>query len=140
MPYMNQEKKAKIAELVKPILKKYNLKGSLSIYNYSTICLNLKSGKIDFIDNYNKKLIEDNHKIYGYDKKRTIDYGFMQVNEFTVKERFTGDAKNALLELKDALLSANWYDESEPMTVYYDIVYYISINIGKYDKDYVVTE
>ena len=52
MAYMNQQMKAKIAALLKPILKKYGVKGSLSVRNHSTICLTVKSGKIDFIGNY----------------------------------------------------------------------------------------
>jgi hypothetical protein len=48
MAYMNQEKKAKIAAKIKPLLKRYGLKGSLAVRNHSTIVLNLKSGKIDF--------------------------------------------------------------------------------------------
>ena len=48
MAYMNQEKKAKIAARIKPILKKYGMKGSLAVRNHSTIVLNLKSGKTDF--------------------------------------------------------------------------------------------
>lgn len=39
MAYMNQEKKAKIAALLKPVLAKYGLKGSLAVHNHSTIRL-----------------------------------------------------------------------------------------------------
>ena len=41
---MNQEKKKKLAPKIKEILKKYNMKGTLSVDNYSTLNLNLKSG------------------------------------------------------------------------------------------------
>ena len=37
MAYMNQERKAKVAAKVKPILAKYGMKGSLSVRNHSTI-------------------------------------------------------------------------------------------------------
>ena len=53
MAYMNQQKKAVIASNLKPVLKKYGLKGSLSVNNHSTIVLTVKSGKIDFIKNFN---------------------------------------------------------------------------------------
>ena len=48
MAYMNQQKKAIIASKLKPVLKKYGVKGSLKVSNHSTIVLNVKSGKIDF--------------------------------------------------------------------------------------------
>ena len=54
MAYMNQEKKAKIAANLKPVLKKYGIKGTLSVRNHSSISLNIKSGKIDFIANSNR--------------------------------------------------------------------------------------
>ena len=52
MAYMSQEKKAKIVAAVKPILKKYGIKGTFAVRNHSTICLNIKEGGIDFIENY----------------------------------------------------------------------------------------
>ena len=42
MAYVSQETKAKIVASVKPIMKKYGLKGTFSVHNHSTICLNLK--------------------------------------------------------------------------------------------------
>ena len=52
MAYMNQEKKAEINKRLAPILKKYGIKGTLSVRNHSTIVLTVKAGKIDFIENY----------------------------------------------------------------------------------------
>ena len=54
MAYMSQEKKSKIAPTVKKILAKYGVKGSLAVSNHMTLVLNIKSGSIDFIKNYNE--------------------------------------------------------------------------------------
>jgi hypothetical protein len=54
MAYMNQERKQKIATNLKPILAKFGVKGPLSVRNHSSIVLTLKSGSIDFIENYIK--------------------------------------------------------------------------------------
>ena len=65
MAYMNQQKKAVIAAKVKPILKKYGLKGSLSVQNHMAISLNIKSGPIDFGDNriqVNTYWLDDHYK------------------------------------------------------------------------------
>jgi hypothetical protein len=48
MAYMNQETKHKIAPKVKKILDSYNLKGTLSVSNRSTLVLTISSGKINF--------------------------------------------------------------------------------------------
>ena len=39
---MNKERKAERAPAIKKILKKYGLKGSLSVRNYSTLALKIK--------------------------------------------------------------------------------------------------
>ena len=54
MAYMSQEKKAEIAPAIKAICKKYGVKASVAVRHHSTLVLNIKSGKIDFIGNYNK--------------------------------------------------------------------------------------
>ena len=56
MAYMSQERKSEIAPKVKSILKKFGIKGSLSVRHHSTLSLTLKSGKIDFIGNSNRVL------------------------------------------------------------------------------------
>ena len=48
MAYVSQEMKSELAPVIKTILKKYGMKGSLAVRNHSTLVLNLKSGKIDF--------------------------------------------------------------------------------------------
>ena len=112
MAYMNQEKKAKIATKIKPLLKRYGLKGSLAVRNHSTIVLNLKSGKIDF----------------GGDR--------IQVNTYWAHEHYSGVAKEFLVQAIKALKSADWYDESDAMTDYFNTAYYVDINVGQWNKPY----
>ena len=54
MAYVSQELKAKLAPKIKAICKKYGVKASLAVRNHSVLCLNIKSGKIDFIGNFNE--------------------------------------------------------------------------------------
>lgn len=140
MAYMNQEKKAKIAQALKPILKKFGVKGSLSVRNHSTICLTLKSGKIDFIENYIKT---DTDKPYA--NKMTAEqvasirkYQSLDVNPYWFQEHFDGKAKSFLNEAYKALKIAGWYDESDAMTDYFNTAYYVDINVGKWNKPYIV--
>ena len=111
---MNQEKKAVIAAKVKPILKKYGLKGTLSVRNHSSISLNLKSGPIDF----------------GGDT--------IQVNPYWLEDHY-GDRPKALAvlkELKEALMSADYYDRSDAMTDYFDTNFYIRFNVGNFERPF----
>lgn len=128
---MNQEKKATILQLVKPILKKYGIKGSLSVRNHSSICLNIKSGPIDFIGNYNAG-VDINHQF--------LAKNYLQVNVYWVQDHFTGVAQEFLLEAVMALKGADYYNNSDAMTDYFDTAYYYNINVGTWDKPYELTK
>lgn len=113
MAYMNQEKKAKIAAKMKPVLKKYGLKGSLSVHNHSSITLTIKSGKLDFGSDY------------------------VQVNPYWLESNYKGTVLKALQEIKQALLAADYYDRSDAQIDYFDTAYYYNINVGKWNKPYI---
>ena len=137
---MNQEKKAKIAIALKPILAKYKVKGSLSVNNHSTIVLTVKSGKIDFIENF---IQTDVDKPYGNKMSQDrVDYirknNSLDVNPYWFQEHFSGVAKNFLTDAMKALKSADWYDESDAQVDYFNTAYYVDINIGKWNKPYVL--
>jgi hypothetical protein len=136
MAYMNQERKAKITKMLKPILAKYKVKGSLSVRNHSTIVLTLKSGAIDFIGNSNRVCGNDFYQVQRGFKPTTS--GYDQVNPYWFQDHYDGDAKAFLTEAMNALKSADWYDESNAMIDYFNIAYYVDINIGKWDSPYIV--
>ena len=52
-------------------------------------------------------------------------------------EKVVKIAKTAPLG-KGGLNSDGWYDKSDAMTDYFDIAFYIWVNIGKWDKPYKV--
>lgn len=135
MAYMNQEKKAKIVSAVKPILKKYGVKATFAVRNHSTICLNVKAGKIDFIENYiqtGQRMSED--QVAYVRENKSID-----VNPYWFQDHFSGKAKSFLSEAFTAMKSAgNWYDRSDAQTDYFDTAYYVDVNIGSWNKPYEV--
>ena len=133
---MNQERKAKITKMLKPILAKYKVKGSLSVRNHSTIVLTLKSGAIDFIGNSNKVCGNDHYQVARGFKPTTT--GYDQVNPYWFQDHYDGKAKAFLTEAFKALKSADWYDESNAMIDYFNIAYYVDINIGKWNSPYIV--
>ena len=136
MAYMNQERKAKIAQVLKPILAKYKVKGSLSVRNHSSIVLTLKSGAIDFVGNSNRVCGNDFYQVQRGFKPNTS--GSDQVNPYWFQDHYDGDAKAFLTEAFNALKSADWYDESDAMTDYFNTAYYVDVNIGKWDTPYIV--
>jgi len=110
MAYMSQEHKAEIQPVVKAILKKYKLKGSLRVRHHSTLILTIKSGTI----NFNKE----------------------KVNTHWIDRDHTGIAKEALTELSEALKGPNYFDETDIITDYFHTSHYTEIKIGSYEKAY----
>ena len=136
MAYMNQERKQKIATALKPVLAKYKVKGSLSVRNHMSIVLTLKSGAIDFIGNSNRVCGNDFYQVARGFKPN--DTGYDQVNPYHFQNHYDGVAKEFLTEAFKALKAADWYDESDAMTDYFNTAYYVDVNIGKWNKPYEV--
>ncbi len=121
MAYVSQELKKELAVGIKKVLKKYKVKGSIAVRNHSTLVVNLKSGAVDF------------QKDYLSDQK--VHYS---INPYHYQSHFEGKAKAFLTELEAAIKSDKWFDKSDIMTDYFHVAYYWDVNIGKYNKDYVV--
>ena len=128
MAFMSQENKAEKAPVIKSILKKYGLKGSLGVRNHSILVLNISEGPINFYENMIETAKEQNAEI----KYITQE---IQVNPYWYKKDFTGVALEAMSELVEAMNGNNW-DESDIQTDYFNVGWYIDINIGKYGKPY----
>jgi hypothetical protein len=134
MAYMNQEKKAIIASKLKPVFKKYGVKGSLKVNNHSTIVLTVKSGKIDFIKNYNSTVGSQP----GGFRNGSAAEKYLNINPYWYQEHFSGKSKEFLTEALTALKGADWYDESDGSIDYFNTAYYVDIAIGKWNKPYIV--
>lgn len=139
MAYFNQERKNERAPVIKAILKKYNVKGSLAVRNHSTFILNIKSGSIDFIENFIKT---DADKPYA--KKMSSDQianirnnQSLNVNPYWYQEHFSGKAKNFLKEILAAMNGGN-HDNSDIQTDYFDVGWYVEVNIGAWNKPYIL--
>lgn len=135
MAYINQEGKARIAAKVKPILQKYKLKGSLSISGHNQLVLTIRSGALDFIGNLNKTCGEDYYQVArGF---TPITEGYTDVNPYHYDKHFSGRVLECVDALVKAMNDGNW-DRSDTQTDYFDIGWFIRINIGRWNKPYTV--
>ena len=137
MAYVSQELKAKLAPAIKAICKKYKVKASIAVSNHSTLVVNIKSGPIDFVENYiqntkdgiaSRKLSQD--QIDYLRKKQSLD-----VNTYWFQENYSGKSKAFLSELIPAMNNGNW-DKSDIQTDYFNVGWYIDVNVGKWNKPY----
>ena len=132
MAYVSQELKAKIAPTVKSILKKYGIKGSLAVRDHSTLVLNIASGEIDFVSNFN------DCSNAAHPKGREVRDGYIQVNPYYYSKHFAGRALECMEELVAAMNDGN-FDESDSQTDYFHVGWYVNVNVGKWNKAYTVT-
>ena len=115
MAYVNNETKQKIQAALKPVFKKYGIKSTVAKGSYnSSLVVNVSAGDIDFGTDY------------------------QQVNIYWIDDNHTGKAKDFLNEvLREIKRAGEWYDESDSQIDYFNTAFYISINIGRWDKPYV---
>ena len=130
MAYMNQERKQAKAPAIAAICKKYGIKARLAVDNHSTLVLNISSGPIDFIKNANE--VRANRPGTPY-----VARDYIQVNTYYIDEYFTGDARSFLKEVL-AVMNAGNHDNSDSQSDYFDIGWYVNVNVGRWNKPYQV--
>jgi hypothetical protein len=133
MAYISQEKKAKIAPKVKAICAKYGVKATLAIHHHSTLMLNIKSGTIDFIGNSNEVCSNDTWQSGRGFRPNTS--GYDRINPYHFKSHYSGVALNFLTEVYAAMMEGN-HDNSDIQSDYFDVGWYVEVNIGKWNKAY----
>lgn len=140
MAYMSQENKKRIVALAKPILKKYGIKATFGVDNHSSLVCHIKSGKLDLIGNYCQSIAQ-NHRMDERHRAQEIEYTekrkYVQVNHYYIPSYFTGEAEKFLSELSKVMHDGN-HDNSDPMTDYFDVGWYVNIHIGRWNKPYEV--
>lgn len=134
MAYMNQVLKLAKAPIIKFILKRYGLKGSLSVQHNSTLVLTITEGVIDFVANANRCGNHNNRLLTGF---TPFTSGYMQVNPYWYHEHFDGKARDFLHEVIYVMNIGN-HNNSNAQVDYFDVGWYISINVGKWNKPYQV--
>lgn len=132
MAFMNQERKKKISPKVKAILNTYGIKGSLAVRNHSTLVLNIRSGCLDFIGNFNRRAQAAGPNQWG---DTYLASTYIDVNPYHYEKHFTGTCLKFLEEIMTVMNDGNW-DRSDIQTDYFDVGWYVDVNIGSWNKPY----
>ena len=117
MAYVSQTDKKELAPGIKAVLKKYKMKASIAVRNHSTLCVNIRSGVIDF---------------------DTRD-GYDDVNVYWIDTHYSGIARDFLNELLDAMKGPKYFNNDDSMTDYFSRSHYTDINVGQWNKPYNLT-
>lgn len=125
MAYVSQEMKKELAPQIKAVLKKYGMKGSIAVRHHSSLVCNIKSGKLDILGSL-----------------PISEYGprdYVQVNTYWIEENYEDAEVVAFLtELKEAMEGPNFFNHDDSMTDYFHRSHYIDINVGQFDKPYIL--
>lgn len=134
MAYFSQAEKAKIEPDVKRICKKYGVTARLGVNNHSTAVLNISAGKLDFIGSFNRTIQQRDPT---GNKHINPAKGHIQVNPYWYHEHFDGKVKQFLTEVL-AVMNRGNHDRSDIQTDYFDVGWYVDVNVGKWNKGYVL--
>jgi hypothetical protein len=124
MAYVSQEMKKELAPKIKAVLKKYGMKGSIAVRHHMSLVVNIKSGKLD---------------ILGALGASEYERDYVQVNPYWIEENYDDAEVVAFLsELKEAMEGPNFFCHDDSMTDYFHRSHYIDINVGQFNKPYIL--
>jgi hypothetical protein len=136
MAYMSQENKATKTPRIKALCKGFGIKATVAVRHHSTLVINIAAGPIDFIGNYNA--VTAHVRMRQPPHMQTLISGSMDVNPYHYQEQFDGEALGFLSELFAICDEGNW-DKSDLQTDYFNVGWYVDVNVGHWNKPYVYT-
>lgn len=128
MAYMSQEKKQELAPKIRDLCKKYGIKATIAVRNHSTLVVNISQGEVDFIGSY-RRCVGESRQV----QEREITH--LDVNPYWYHDHFDGKAKEFLSKLFPIMNDGN-HDNSDIQTDYFDVGWYVDVNIGRWNKPY----
>ena len=128
MAYMNQEKKSQIAAELKKVVPA-GWKYSLSVRNHSTIVMTITAAPFDLIGA---------HKASEFFNPKTATH--MHVNHYHYRSQLEDECVADVFERIIGALNSGNHDRSDIQTDYFDVGWYIDLNIGRWDKPFQVTQ
>lgn len=103
-------------------LEEGHAEGLEVLTHHSTLVLTISEAPIDLVA---QSLCSDEQKKCGY----------IDVNQYHIDGVFSGKLLKAFTAIKDAMMVGN-HDRSDSQTDYFDVGWYIEINVGKWDKPF----
>lgn len=143
MAYINKTEVQAKSQKLKVLNKEYGVKSTFSGSNSSSLLLTISSSSIDFVGNHIAmlKIAKANGRIY-YPIESTIEglkiSGYIQVNNYWLKDNFSGIALEYLEKAYRIMLEGHW-DKSDIQTDYFNCAWYNNIHVGRWNKPYVLT-
>ena len=123
MAYMSQENKAKLQVEIGKVMPT-NWKWSLRVHHHSTLVLTIRQADVD--------LIKENMVSQERDKGQL---SYVSLNEHNLQGYYSGKLLKIFESIKGAMNVGN-HDRSDIQSDYFDVGWYVTINIGEYDAPF----
>jgi hypothetical protein len=133
MAYISQDEKKALLPEINRVLKKYEMKGSVSIKHHSTLSVTLSTGRLDLLGNWFDMQQKYPDPIVRVTEKPTN----LDVNQYWLDTNYSGDCLSFLSELFDAMKGPDWFDDSDTMTDYFDVAHYVDVKVGRWNKPFI---
>jgi hypothetical protein len=117
MAYISAAETKKIREALKLAFPEFRF--GVQTRHHSSVCVTIKRGPLDL-----NALCDDR--------------GYGQINHYWLESHYPEHAElfSAILDIIKRAPSSEWYDRSDIQTDYFDTAFYISMQIGQWDKPY----
>lgn len=131
MAYMDQTTKRRIAELLKKELKGVDIKYSLAVRNHSTLILTITQSSIDF----QAAQVPPTDLV----ERHAVARPYFTVNHYWIDQHYQdSEAKTVLKKIVKCMMDGN-HNRSDIQTDYFDVGWYVTINVGRWGKPFVCT-
>lgn len=136
MAYMNQDRKALLAPAIRAVCARYCVGATISVRNHSTLVITVNHGPIDFMAS--QRRVEDARPGPTAAVVTPATRTHLNINPYHFGSHFDGVALAFLTELHAAANVGN-HDRSDIQTDYFDVGWYVDVNVGRWDRPYKLT-
>lgn len=127
MAYMDQERKALIAAALKPVVPK-GWKYTLAVRNHMTLVMTITEAPFELIKSFAAS------EFFNPETATHCD-----VNQYHFRSHIADECvADVIAQILGALNTGN-HDRSDTMTDYFDVGWYVDLNIGRWNKPFVCT-
>jgi len=133
MAYISTERVNEMRSEIKKLFpSKDGWKLSIRRRHYSTIVVDILSAPIDLITDYRNCLLKDK-----YNDNERLEVLTRKITNFSINQYFMKDFLYANIYDKIfSVLYKGHYDRSDIQTDYFDVSWYVDLNVGSWDKDF----
>lgn len=136
MAYVTQDKKKELEQKLQLVLPKPAWKWTTKVRHSSTLVLTIMSGPVDLIESALRQQME---KEFGVESSTTSSIKqrrSFSPNIYYIADAFDTEARDLMVKVKEALNAGN-HDKSDIQSDYFDVGWYVDINIGRYDDPFI---